>query len=235
MKTKIAITTAIDDQGTTSLLVPYITAIEDAGALPILIPYCLDTTLEALISECDGILFTGGVDVCPERYGETTHEKCGPTSPMRDEIETKVLNLALKKDKPILAICRGIQFLNVMLGGTLYQDVPSMRPSNISHIQTEDKFTPSHSVEILEGTPLFDLVSKNEMIANSFHHQAIKDLAPSLNIMAKSHDGLIEAVYSNTPYIRAYQWHPERIYKIDEDNKKIFEDFVNKSQRRKNA
>jgi putative glutamine amidotransferase len=227
----IALTSAMDDERQ-SLLHAYAEAIECAGGVPIVIPYINDTKkLEQIVNICDGIVFTGGADVSPSFYGEIESEMCGKEEPKRDEIEISLVILALKAKKPILAICRGAQLINVAFGGTLYQDIPSEYETSISHIQAEARTEYSHSVKIEKGTPLFDLVGCEHMRANSFHHQAIKVLGKGLIPMAYAPDGIVEAVYLESyPYLRAYQWHPERICSKDEHNMGIFKDFIKTAQ-----
>ena len=125
-----------------------------------------------------------------------------------------------------MGICRGIQLINVALGGTLYQDIATECPSEISHQQSEPKTLPSHEVKIISDTPLMELICKKRMIANSFHHQAIKALGEGLLVTAYSRDGIIEAIYYNgESYIRGYQWHPELLY-TNAENKAIFDNFI---------
>ena len=211
-----------------TLLQRYTECIEAAGGAPIIIPYTADdTVLDEYINLCDGFVFTGGVDIHPERYGECVREKCGKISEVRDEFELLFLEKVLFFDKPAIFICRGIQLLNVALGGTLYQDIPSEYDTDISHKQSEDKFEFSHDVYIDKSSPFFELFSKDRIKANSFHHQAIKRLAGELSVGAVADDGTIEAVYADGyEYIRGYQWHPERLYDKDPDNAKIFEDLI---------
>lgn len=219
----------VDDECAARVMRSYAQAIEDNGALPILLPYVKnDEAVDRFIDLCDGFLFTGGVDVEPRKYGEETHPKCGTIRLFRDDLELRVAERVLKTDKPIMGICRGIQLLNVALGGKLYQDIPSEIPSDIPHAQSEPKTEPSHSVSIIEGTPLHALIGKTGMAANSFHHQAISTLGKGLEVMALADDGIIEAVYLPThSYLRAYQWHPERLCNTDGDNNALFVDFIN--------
>jgi len=228
MKPIIGISSSIDDDGTVTMLCPYGSSIEKAGGIPILLPYVEDcSVLEKYVEMCDGFLFSGGFDIAPSRYGEATKETCGKLQPMRDKLEFTIFEKIIKTDKPIMGICRGFQFINVALGGTLIQDIPSEAPSEINHTQTEPRFTPSHEVRVLADTPLYSLVGKDRMVANSFHHQAIKTLGRGLKVMAMADDGIVEAIYSTGErYIRAYQWHPERLYKINEDNLTLFSDFI---------
>lgn len=224
----IGLSVDVNAECDSSVFYPYVRAIEQSGALPILLPYVEDeATVAEFAALCDGFLFTGGVDVEPRYYGEETKSTCGEIHPRRDELEMKMLDAVMKTGKPILAICRGAQLVNVYLGGTLYQDIPSEIPSEISHRQSEPKFSPSHEVKILEGTPLAHLVDRERMRANSFHHQAIKALGARLAVMAVADDGVIEAVtLVGERYLRAYQWHPERLFDSDEDNRRIFSDFL---------
>ena len=227
-KPRIAVTQNINSDGTTSILPQYIEALEHAGAEVILLPYT-DNPGEIidLVRVYDGICFTGGVDVDPKRYFEEKTRWCGETEDKRDLFELGVFFIALQENKPILGICRGLQLINVALGGTLYQDIPSMCITDISHTQSESKFEYSHEVNVIKYTPLHRLVGSERIKANSFHHQAIRELGEGLEIMAQADDGIIEAVYSpNYLYLRAYQWHPERICHNDEKQQLIFNDFI---------
>ncbi len=218
----------VDAEKSTIVQTAYLRSIENAGGTPVLLPYTQEKkTVERFVSLCDGFVFTGGGDVHPNRYGEEMKETCGTPDVMRDELELAVFASAYKAGKPILAICRGIQILNVAMGGTLYQDLPTEYPVKLFHRQKEPKFSPSHGVKIMENTPLHTLIGAEEMTANSFHHQAVKDLAAGLEVMALSDDGVIEAVYApGKGYLRAYQWHPERLAGTDENNHLLFEDFI---------
>ena len=228
MKPIIGVLGRIDDSCTLELLNTYSKALEDSGALPVVIPYTKnEENLDGYVELCDGFLFSGGVDIEPRRFGEETHDTCGVIQLRRDELEFAIFDRALAKKKPMMAICRGIQLVNVALGGSLYQDIPTEIPSEIAHRQKEARHVPSHSVNVISDTPLAALVGKEKMVANSFHHQAIKTLGNGLCPMAKADDGIIEAVYyTGDTFIRGYQWHPERIYTLDEDNKKLFDEFI---------
>lgn len=229
MRPIIGILAEIDNERAAKVQYSYVSAIEEAGGSPLLLPYATDSeSFERFASVCDGFFFTGGADVDPHRYGEEPTSFCGPISYFRDELEFKAFEEVMKTDKPILAVCRGAQLVNVALGGTLYQDIPSEIDTPISHKQTEDKDRPSHGVRILADTPLFSLIGKERMSANSFHHQAIKKIGTGLKIMALADDGIVEAVYhTQKRYLRAYQWHPERLCDKNDDNSLIFLDFIN--------
>ena len=228
MKPKIAIFASVDGERAAMVLHTYIHSIEQSGGLPLLIPYVKNQDLlKEAIALCDGVLFTGGCDADPALYGEATLPECGKIEPMRDTLEMAALRIAIDQKKPILGICRGIQMINIALGGTLYQDIPSQYKTDIPHSQTNGLHAYSHSVQIVKDTPLHALTESDKIPANSFHHQAIKDLGRGLVPMAYAPDGIIEAVYSQElPYLRGYQWHPERLFDADEHHKKIFSDFI---------
>ena len=230
MKNKpiIAVTQNINSDGATSILPQYIEALENAGAEVMLLPYTdKPSEIVDMLQKSDGACFTGGIDVDPKRYFEEKMSCCGDTEDKRDLFELGLFFVAMQENKPILGICRGLQLINVALGGTLYQDIPSMCITDISHTQSEPRFEHSHEVNVIKDTPLYSLVGAERIKANSFHHQAIKDIGEGLEIMAQADDGIIEAVYAkNRKYLRAYQWHPERIYQIDKNQALIFEEFI---------
>ena len=218
----------VDNNFVTTLQKTYISSVAESGGIPVMIPYLeKDDTIDCLIELCDGFLFTGGCDIDPRYYGEEASPLCGPIQCYRDGLEFNVFEKAIESGKPIMGICRGCQLINVALGGTLYQDIPSELNTKILHRQTEPQNEPSHSVTIKRGTPLFELIGNDEMTANSFHHQAVKQTGKGLKSMAVADDGIIEALYCESEqYIRAYQWHPERLYTSDRNNKLIFDDFI---------
>ena len=235
MRPIIGVTAAIDEKKLLSAPHAYTRAIELAGGLPLVLPYTESgEALDDFIAACDGIFLTGGMDIEPSRYGEEKHPKCGECQPNRDRLEYAVLERALKADKPILAICRGHQLVNVFLGGTLYQHLPEERPSEIPHVQKEDPFAPSHPILIEDDSPLAVLIGKREMTGNSFHHQAVKALGKGLTVTAYSPDGLIEGLsLPSATYLRTYQWHPERLVNTDRDSLIPFEDFIAAAKRQK--
>lgn len=228
MKPIIGLLCAIDNEQVTSVQSAYVRAIIQAGGTPILLPFTENgETVAEFLQLCHGLLFTGGADIAPHYYGEEQKPACGEITPHRDAFEWSVLNAALQTEKPIMAICRGIQLVNVALGGTLYQDIPSEYSTHLTHRQTQPKFAPSHGVTVCKDTPLFALTGSEKLVANSFHHQAIKALGKGLTVMATAEDGIIEAVYlPGRRYLRAYQWHPERLCDTDPHNALLFKDFI---------
>ena len=210
------------------ILPGYFQGVEKAGGLPIMLPLTdVEDSICQIVDCCDGFLFTGGQDVSPELYREQVLNETVETNPARDRMELLLLKKAMEADKPILGICRGIQLINVALGGTLYQDLPTQHESKINHHQSPPYDRPAHKNKISPETPLYDLLRKEEIAVNSYHHQAIKDLATPLTAMALSEDGLIEAVYKpNQKFIWAVQWHPEFSFGAEIVSRQIFEAFI---------
>lgn len=223
----------VDGEKYTRINYQYTRVIEACGGIPFLIPYTDNAeTLKGLIERCDGFLFTGGADVNPERYGEEKKPTCGDIQYYRDELEFTAFRLIKDTPKPILGICRGMQFLNVALGGTLYQDLPTENPTEVPHRQREAKYSLLHNVQVVADTPLYAVAQTPKMLANSFHHQAVKTLGKGLEIMALADDGIIEAVYApDKKFLRAYQWHPERLVDADEQNRLLFVEFITACQK----
>ena len=210
------------------MLPGYMQGVEQAGGVPIMLPLTdEDAVLRQLVELCDGFLLTGGQDVSPALYGAAPSPQCGETCPRRDAMEKALLPLALAQDKPVLGICRGIQFLNACLGGTLYQDLPTEHPSTACHHQQPPYAQPIHGVTLVPGTPLQTLLGKQTLAVNSLHHQAIQTLAPALQAMAVSEDGLVEAVcLPEKKFVWAVQWHPEFSFAVNADSRKIFAAFI---------
>ena len=214
----------------------YLDGIAAAGGIPVVLPLTEEEqVLGQLANDVDGFLMTGGQDVSPALYGEERLDSCGETLPVRDGMESRIFQLCLERDVPVLGICRGIQLMNVLLGGTLYQDLPSQHPTETEHHMSPPYDRPVHQVEICKGTPLFDLIQTERMDVNSYHHQAVRDKAPALQTMAVSEDGLIEAVcLPERPFVWAVQWHPELSWRTDEKSRRIFEAFVGRCASERN-
>lgn len=217
-----------DDKESYWMLPGYMKAIEKCGGLPIMLPLTEDKEeIADAYSLCDGILFTGGHDVSPIIYGETESDKCAKTCPARDRMETVILEKCLNDNKAFLGICRGIQFVNACLGGTLYQDLPAEYTGNVEHHMTPPYDRTVHNIEVIENTKLADIVGAGTHGVNSYHHQAVKTLADGLKVMALSEDGLVEAAeVPNQRFAIAVQWHPEFSYENNEDSIKIIQAFV---------
>ncbi len=218
-----------DDKESLWMLPGYMGAVEACGGLPVMLPLTSDEAdLTQAYQWCDGILFTGGHDVSPSVYGEDQKKTCGQTCPARDQMERFLLNKCLQDHKPLLGICRGIQFLNACLGGTLYQDLPSEYKSEVEHHMTPPYDRTAHNVNVLNDTKLAKIIGEGIHGVNSYHHQAIKALSPRVNVMAYSEDGLVEAIeVKDQDFAVAIQWHPEFSYQTDPDSMKLVQAFVN--------
>ncbi|MEE0777233.1 MAG: gamma-glutamyl-gamma-aminobutyrate hydrolase family protein, partial [Bacillota bacterium] len=190
------------------MLPGYMKGLEEAGAIPLMMPLTDDdSALEHLAEFFDGFLFPGGHDVSPALYHSNPHPKCGAICRLRDTMERKLFDLVMTVDKPAFGICRGIQLFNALLGGTLWQDLPSEHPTNLSHQQKPPYDVPVHEVEVLRNTPLYEILKQDILAVNSYHHQAVKDVAPSLAVSAKATDGIVEGVYRpDKKFIAAVQW-----------------------------
>ena len=233
MKPLIGVMPLWDEEKDSIWMLPgYMDGISQAGGIPVIFPFTVDREeTEQLVNMCDGFLFTGGQDVASELYGEQPLEGLTVDCPKRDGMEALVLEQAMALKKPLLGICRGMQFINVMLGGTLYQDLPLQKPSETVHYQKEPGGVPTHRVRIMEHTPLAELLRKEELEVNSRHHQAVKKLGEGLKVMALSADGLTEAAwYPEYPFLWLLQWHPEYLCDKDENSRALFARFVQSMQ-----
>ncbi|MEX2157288.1 MAG: gamma-glutamyl-gamma-aminobutyrate hydrolase family protein [Gemmatimonadales bacterium] len=198
----------VDGRERVTLNTTYVRALEGAGLVPLAVPTMLaPERAAAALHGVRGLVLTGGEDVAPERYGATPHPRLGAVDPVRDAAELALIAAARARRLPILAICRGIQILNVALGGTLYQDLDSERPGPVSHAGETD-----HDVRVEPGSLLERTLGVRSATVNSRHHQAIRDLAPGLRAVAWAADGVIEGaepVDASLPWTVAVQWHPE--------------------------
>lgn len=218
-----------DERDSIWMLPGYMDGIRAAGGLPVILPFVHGTEdVEQVSKMIDGLLLTGGQDVAPGLYNETPISLCGKSNKERDALEYALLDKMLKQDKPVFGICRGIQLLNVYLGGTLYQDIPEQLGKTVIHTRQPGCGIPEHKVRVAKDSPLFDMLKKSELSVNSYHHQGVKRLAESLMPMARAEDGLTEAAYmSDKTFVMAVQWHPELMFNTSEDQLALFRAFVN--------
>ena len=230
MKKPVIALIPLVDAGRDSLwmLPGYLNSIAAAGGIGVMLPLTHDDAdLEDILNRFDGFLFTGGHDVDPAIYRQEKTELCGELAPDRDAMEPKLLRLALQAGKPVFGICRGLQLMNAVLGGTLYQDIAAQFPSETNHRMAAPYGRPEHPVKILPGTPFADWGIPETIGVNSCHHQGIHVLAPGLVPMAVAPDGLIEAAYlPDYPFGCAVQWHPEFFPAEDPISRIIFRNFV---------
>ena len=199
----------VDGKERVTLNTTYVRALEGAGLVPLAVPTMLAADRAgAALAAVRGLVLTGGEDVAPARYGAAPHPRLGDVDPVRDAAELALIAAARARGLPILAICRGIQILNVALGGTLYQDLDSERPGPVPH----NDETGRHPVHVEAGSLLERTLGTRSASVNSRHHQAIRDLAPGLKAVAWADDGVIEGAEpsgATEPWIVAVQWHPE--------------------------
>ena len=202
----------------------YVRAIEEAGATALIIPYSTSKDVwEEYSRICDGFIFAGGVDIAPRHYGEERSPALEEVNERRDEFEFNLFEVLIKSEKPIFGICRGMQFLNVAFGGTLYQDIPTELKTDIIHRAKKGEDFARHSVKVVADTPLYDILSGKVFEVNSVHHQGVKELGNGLVGAAYSSDGLVEAFYHEShPCLFAVQWHPELTVFECENSKALF-------------
>jgi len=210
---------------------PYVRAVETAGGIPVILPPQRDA-VDDLLAVIDGLLLSGGPDVDPARYGDTyVHPATYGIDPDRDRFEMDLFEAALRRGIPVFGICRGIQLMNVALGGTLIQDVSTEHPgaADVGHRQHErglEDWAVGHEMFAVDSAPL-PIFENNELGVNSFHHQAIRDLAPELKPVAISPDGLVEAVVMRAnSEVFAVQWHPELMFERDDAHLRPFARLV---------
>lgn len=196
----------------------YVRAVLRAGGVPLILPPLLGSTRNAeVLDAIDGLLLSGGEDVDPAKYGHPAHPRLERVDPIRDEFELSIFRDARARGVPVLAICRGIQLVNVALGGSLWQDIPSERPGALTHNAATARDDRTHPVEIVPGSRLAAALGTTRCEVNSFHHQSIRDLAPGLVVTATAPDGEIEGVEgpAGAPWLLAVQWHPEEFHGHD--------------------
>ncbi len=208
----------------------YVDALVRAGAAPLLIPHLTDRALLHIVyGLLDGLLLPGGEDLDPTHYGESRHQRCGPADLERDEVELTITRWAMDDRKPLLAICRGAQVLNVALGGSLYQDIQALAPVAEKHDWKPDypRDLLSHTVAVTPHTRLAHIVGAASVPVNSLHHQAIRRVAPGLTVAACAPDQIVEAVEAEGhPFAIGVQWHPEELASEDVRAQRLFDALV---------
>jgi len=209
----------------------YVESVIKAGGIPIILPILSEEeSIRRQIELLDGVILSGGIDINPLLYNEEPSPKLGYIFPDKDNFDILIAKIACELNKPILAICRGHQILNVAFGGTLYQDLSDIENCYIKHQQQSKDGAVTHTVDIIEGSILHSILG-NSIISNTFHHQAIKDLAPGFKATAYSKDNIIEAVEKiGDQFVVGVQFHPEIMTAYNNKNAlKIFEAFITAS------
>jgi putative glutamine amidotransferase len=211
---------------------PYVAALRAVGVpeerIRVVGPHT-DLPLRELAAYAKGLVLCGGLDVAPERYGEEAlpHARVEP-APERDELEWSLVDAAREANVPVWGVCRGLQMLNVYLGGTLWQDLPTQVPSHIDHTVADTLDVLAHTVRVLDPqAPLGERLARDVPMVNSRHHQAVKRLADGFVPVALSPDGLIEAIFLDGGgwWVRAVQWHPENLIALSQQ-RSLWADFV---------
>jgi putative glutamine amidotransferase len=206
----------------------FLDAIEAAGAVPLPFPLLRDPDkLRVLYDRCDAICLPGGPDIEPRRYGEEPRDDADISSEAElDETEMLLTRWLVGEDRPTLAICRGIQVLNVALGGTLWQDVATQGVSDVDHHRSERRLL-AHGVRIEQGTLLHRILGRDEVQVNSLHHQAIHRVGEGLQVSARSDDGMVEAMeLPDRRFLLGVQWHPEELVGEHDWARRLFEALV---------
>jgi putative glutamine amidotransferase len=229
----VGVSGSIDQNDTRHFLMrDYFLALLRAGATPVMLSPDIERSQAAQCARrLDGLLLAGGGDVEPALFGQQPIEQLGEVTPLRDRAELILIEEFLRLKKPILGICRGVQVMNVALGGSLYQDLPAQwkaekgKESLLQHRQGEPYNTPCHSVRIEPGSLLWRITGQEELQVNSMHHQAVREMADGFSPCAFAPDGVAEAAeMKGTPFVLGVQWHPERL--TDDASRKIFSAFA---------
>lgn len=214
----------------------YTDAVIKAGGMPVLLPLTgEEELLSEILESCDGLLLSGGPDVDARYFGEVNYSFTGPINPYRDAQELYLAKRAVELDKPVLGICRGVQVLNIALGGTIYQDIHSQAKGDfqekagalIRHSQDAPGWYPIHEVILEEGSKLQQCFGVPRLGVNSYHHQAVRDLGEGLVATSHSPDGIIESVeHKYCRFVMGVQWHPELMWRENPESLKLFEMLV---------
>lgn len=218
-----------------TLSINYSNAVLAAGGVPIILPPQTGND-EEILSIVDGLLFSGGGDIRPDIYGDRDyHPKTYGIHDQRDNLELPLIRAAIARDFPVLCICRGIQVLNVALGGTLYQDVADQFEAQIHHSQSELSIPasqPSHEVQLTPGSLAASVYGTESVRTNSFHHQSLKDVPNELVVVGRAPDGTIEAVERPASrFVLGVQWHPEMMFEADRLHLRPFASLVEATRR----
>lgn len=224
-----ATTETLRDRSRVRVNEAYTSAIAATGLVPLVLPPIDPAIALSAIENVAGLVITGGEDVAPAHFGQAPHPATGQPHAARDAYELALSRIAFERRIPTLAICRGAQVMNVALGGTLVQDIPSQRPSDIEHDQSQRRRERVHPVAIDAGSKLAEVIGAARMAINSSHHQSVDRVAEPLRVTARSDDDIIEALEPREPgwWMLAVQWHPEELTETIEDwDRRLFSAFA---------
>jgi len=214
-----------DEPGLHAMREDYVRSVEQARAIPVVLPPVLPADVPALLDRLDGVVLSGGVDVDPARYGEAPHPRLGRVNRRRDDFELALTGAALRRDVPILAICRGHQVLNVATGGTLIQDIASTLEGAMEHRGRGPRFRHSHPVEIAASSRLRAILGRSSVPVNSIHHQAVARVGRGLVVCARCpQDGIVEGLeMPGRRFVLGVQWHPESFWNRTDSFQPLFD------------
>jgi len=203
-----------DDSRRVRLAASYVEALENAGLVPLIVPPLSDThAAAAILDAVDGLLLTGGEDVNPALFGEEPHPRLKTVNDQRDVTEIALILEAQRRKTPTLGICRGIQVINVALGGSLIQDIPAQSPAARDHDDGSGRQTRTHEITLDPASRMAAAIGATKCKVNSLHHQSVKEVAPGLHVTARSPDGIVEGVEADDRdwWALGVQWHPEEM------------------------
>ncbi|NOY53988.1 MAG: gamma-glutamyl-gamma-aminobutyrate hydrolase family protein [Deltaproteobacteria bacterium] len=237
MKPAIGITPDFEERGEKKaggyfLYERYVTAVEEAGGIPLILPYVSTGEVPRLVDRIDGLIVTGGAfDIDPVLYGEVWSVTEGKVKDRRTAFEMEITRLALVADLPLLGICGGEQLLNVLFGGSLYQDILEQVAGAMNHERKKEQ-DPLHTIEVVSGTLLSSIVGRPRLPVNSSHHQSVRKLGEGLIVNARAEDGVVEGIESGRHrFALGVQWHPELIAGEGDGKAKIIKALVGEAAR----
>lgn len=209
----------------------YVRAVQDAGGLPVILPHPGKENIKATLETIDGLILSGGGDMDPFHFGEEPIDANGYIDPNRDNFEILLAQLALNRGLPLLGICRGMQIMNVAAGGKICQDIGVAIDKRLKHQQQAPRWYPTHGIKISKGSLLYNILDKEHIRVNSFHHQIVKCIGKNFIFSATSSDGVVESIeyVERKKFALGVQFHPENMYRMYPKFKKIFIAFVQAS------
>ena len=214
-----------DEPGIHAVRQDYVRSVEQSGAVPVVLPPVSPDDVPALLARLDGVLLSGGVDVDPALYGQEPHPRLGRVNRRRDDFELALVREALRRDLPILAICRGHQLLNVATGGTLVQDIASSVQGHADHDGKGPRWRRSHRVDVTAPSRLREILGQDALSVNSIHHQAVDRVGDDLVVSARCpEDGVVEGLERPASrFVVAVQWHPESFWDRPDSFQRLFD------------